>query len=175
MIKLMIQKDRNSDNFLSGEEIRVCLSLAKINLSPLTVSRILRSSQLEDKGHNIEVVASSLQRIINSPVVVDSEEESYEKWNIVLNLYDNLHGDGPPTTSEEAAEAKSRLMTAMAAHSRFEAGFLPALDVVQLSLAYCTVLGISGLDTGHIRQAINIARSNTEKFINKIFKLFTAC
>ena len=161
MIKLMIQKDRNSDNCLSGEDVRVCLSIAKINLSPLTVSRLLRSSQLEDKGHSIEVVAATLQRSVHLPIVVDPDEERSEKWNMVLDLYDNLHNDGSPTSPEEAAEAKSRLSHAMAEHSRFEAGFLPALDVVQLSLAYCTVLGLSGLDTGHIRQAVNIARSDT--------------
>lgn len=158
MIKLMIQKDHNSDNFLSGEEVRVCLSIAKIHLSPLTVSRLLRSSQLVDKGHNIEVIASTLQRSVHLPLVVDPEEERSEKWNIVLDLYDNLFEDRSPTSTEEAAEAKSRLTTAMSEHSRFEAGFLPALDVVQLSLAYCTVLGLSGVDTGHIRQAVNIAR-----------------
>ena len=158
----MIQKDRNSDNCLSGEEVRACLSIAKINLSPLTVSRLLSSSRLEDKGHSIEVVAATLQRSVHLPIMVDPDEERSEKWNIVLDLYVNLHEDGSSTTSEEAAEAKSRLTYAMAEHSRFEAGFLPALDVVQLSLAYCTVLGLSGLDTGHIRQAVNIARSETK-------------
>ena len=167
MIKLMIQKDRNSDNLLPGDEIRVCLSIAKINLSPLTVSRLLRSSQLEDKGHKIEVVASTLQKSVHLPIVVDPDEERSEKWNIVLDLYENLYKDEAPSTPEVAAEARSRLTMAMSGHSRFEAGFLPALDVVQLSLAYCTVLGLSGVDTGHIRQAVNIARSEAR---NKYFK-----
>ena len=173
----MIQKDRNSDNFLTGEEVRVCLSIAKIHLSPLTVSRLLRSSLLEDKGHNIEVIASTLQRSVHLPIVVDPEEERSEKWNIVLDLYDNLFEDRSPTTTEEAVEAKSRLTTAMSEHSRFEAGFLPALDVVQLSLAYCTVLGLSGVDTGHIRQAVNIARWDIEtsgRNINKITYFFNS-
>ena len=158
MIQLMIQKDRNSDNFLSGEEVRVCLSIAKISLSPLTVSRLLRSSHVEDKGHNIAVVASTLQRSVHLPIVVDTYEERSEKWNIILDLYENILEDGSPPTSEGALETKSRLTTAMSEHPRFESGFLPALDVVQLSLAYFTVLRFSGVDRGHIRQAVNIAR-----------------
>ena len=88
LVKLMIQKDRDDDSLLSGDDVRTCLSLSKINLSPSCISKLLRSSLVEDNNYDIEKISSTVQKALNLvyPPSFDTENSTGD-WNQILNLY----------------------------------------------------------------------------------------
>ena len=165
LVKLMIQKDRDDDNLLSGDDVRTCLSLSKINLSPSCISKLLRSSLVEDNKYDIEKISSTIHKALNfvHPPSFDTENSTSD-WNQMLSLYSNLPKLSTDPEDEafkkHSDEVKEKLRSAMMSHDGCDEGHLTPDDVVQLSLAYCTVHNI-GVDTGHIRQAVNIARSHS--------------
>ena len=87
----MLQKDTDDDNLLSGEDVRTCLSLANINISPSTVSRLLKTALAGDKKHSIETIAfiaqKSIDLISNENNITGKESEA---WKYMLDLYRNL-------------------------------------------------------------------------------------
>ena len=166
LVKLMIQKDWDDDNFLSGDDIRTCLSLSKINLSPSCISKLLKSCFVEDNKYDIEKISSTIHKALYllSPSVNHDGKNDTHAWSQMLNLYNNLPKLSVDPEDEafkkHSDETKEKLRSAMLLHEGCDEGHLTPDDVVQLCLAYCTVHNI-GVDTGNIRQAVNIARSHS--------------
>ena len=88
-IKLLLQKDTDDDNLLSGEDVRTCLSLSSINISPSLVSRLLKSSLAGDKKHSIETIAFCTQKS-HDLISTDTSDRESEAWKYMLDLYRNL-------------------------------------------------------------------------------------
>ena len=86
----MLQKDTDDDNLLSGDDVRTCLALANINISPSTMSRLLKTSLVGDKKHSIETIAFSAQKSLDLISTDDVKEKESEAWKYMLDLYQNL-------------------------------------------------------------------------------------
>ena len=56
MVKMMIQKDKDDDSILSGEDVRACLSLSGVKIGPVTVSRLLRVAMAGTRRYSIETI-----------------------------------------------------------------------------------------------------------------------
>ena len=85
----------------------------------------------------------SLEWLSDSPVV--------KEFSVYIRQISKNQGD-------QKQELLEKLEFVMYDHDHSQAGHLPLTDITQLALAYCTVFSV-GVDTGHIRQAVNIARS----------------
>ena len=168
MVKMMIQKDKDDDSILSGDEVRTCLSLSGVKISSGNITRLLRVAMKGNRRYSIETIAGVIQRGIYAAQAegdaIGTSDKSDTDWKVLLEMFTNLPKLSESDTEESLAGRREKCLTqlrgALTSHQNYRDGFMSASDVVQQTLAHCTVLAV-GLETANLRQAINIARSHS--------------
>ena len=132
MVRMMIQKDRDDDSILSGEEVRTCLSLSGVKMRAVTVSWLLRLAMRGSRRYSIETIAGILQRAVYAAQTdvdtFESSDKSDCEWKLLLEMFTNLSVLSENKTEEMIAQSREKclvqLREALVSHPLYRQGNL---------------------------------------------------